>query len=491
MSFLKTYQHGLGASTLLFTSFILLALKFNSDLLMVLSAIGMCLLGIIIYLFKAEKIIYKVLLFSLLFSLEIPLLASSKLSFPDELLIVLLSIVSTVHLIWNEQFMKYIFSTSLSKIILLHAFVYIVSSFFSSMPIVSAKFSFINILYMICGVVTTVYLLQNKKLNFKSLVHFFTIPLFFICLYTIVHFAPSNFSSQASITMAQPFFKDHTLLSACLSLFVPLYIFYPFIYPKTALSLKIGAFTMASLLLFIIFISSSRAAWLSLVLGICFYIFILFRGNFKGFLSLLGLTILLSIAFSGNILDRLNLNSNSSGSEYASLGEQFLSSSNIHNDVSNLERLNRWKCAIRMAKDHPIIGFGPGTYQFEYLPYQLEKDKTPISVNNPFNTKQGYGGSAHSEYFLVLSEMGILGLFTWVFLLLITIYSYFKIRESKIISLKNKLISDAIVLSLITFFGHSLFNNFLNTAKTAIPFWILIGFLLYLTLKLKHHEKGY
>src|ERR1700741_5654528 len=79
------------------------------------------------------------------------------------------------------------------------------------------------------------------------------------------------------------------------------------------------------------------------------------------------------------------------------------SMSNISTDVSNMERLNRWNCAIQMFQDKPYLGFGPGTYQFLYAPYQKSSMKTVISTN--FGEK----GNAHSEYLGPLCEQGFIG----------------------------------------------------------------------------------
>ncbi len=490
MSVIKLYKTQIGASLVFFILFMYLAIRYNSDQLILLAGTSLLLIGALVYFSKWTAWFYQVLLVTLFLSVEIPILSGSRVSLPDEILIIILSTAGLLCLLLKESIYKTIIRIDLIIIILVHAGMFLISSFFSTMQLISFKFSLINILYMSCGVFTTTILLLQRQITFKKIIHIFSIPLAILCVYTIINFAPHGFSSQASIMMAQPFFKDHTLLSASISMFIPIYLFYPWIYPKSGTLLKTAAISLAFLLLFIVVISSSRAAWLSLIIGFIFYLFILMKGSFIRLIQIFSLAIVVSFIYSGEILNKLNSNYNSSGSEHASIEEQVLSASNIHSDVSNLERLNRWKCAIRMAQDKPIIGFGPGTYQFQYLDYQLEQDKTSISVNNPFNSKQGYGGSAHSEYFLVLSEMGILGFISWVMVLFYTIYSYFRIRNNRWIDRQNILIADAVTIALITFFTHSLFNNFLNSAKTSIPFWILIGFLVFQTTQLKKHEES-
>ena len=86
------------------------------------------------------------------------------------------------------------------------------------------------------------------------------------------------------------------------------------------------------------------------------------------------------------------------------LTEHVESISNVSSDDSNLERLNRWNCAVSLFKERPITGWGPGTYQFVYAPYQEAKYRTTISTNN------GDGGNAHSEYLGPLAEQGVPGL---------------------------------------------------------------------------------
>jgi O-antigen ligase len=70
-----------------------------------------------------------------------------------------------------------------------------------------------------------------------------------------------------------------------------------------------------------------------------------------------------------------------------------------------------------MFEDKPVFGFGPGTYMFQYAPYQLNKDRTIISTNS------GDGGNAHSEYLGPLSESGVLGLLTFLLIAISVIYT--------------------------------------------------------------------
>ena len=138
--------------------------------------------------------------------------------------------------------------------------------------------------------------------------------------------------------------------------------------------------------------------------------------------------------------------------------------SNISSDASNLERINRWSCAIRMFEDKPIFGYGPGTYMFNYGPYQLKENRTIISTN------AGDMGNAHSEYLGPLSESGVFGLLTFVLIVITVMYtavhSYMRLTDKRL----KSFVLTAIV-SLVTYYVHGFLNNFLDTDKLSVPFW--------------------
>ena len=140
------------------------------------------------------------------------------------------------------------------------------------------------------------------------------------------------------------------------------------------------------------------------------------------------------------------------------------SMANITSDASNLERINRWSCAIRMFEDKPVFGFGPGTYMFKYGPYQLNENRTIISTNS------ADGGNAHSEYLGPLSESGVLGLLTFLLIVGTVIYTavhtYMRVNDKR---LKSFVL--AALVGLVTYYIHGFLNNFLDTDKLSVPFW--------------------
>ena len=146
--------------------------------------------------------------------------------------------------------------------------------------------------------------------------------------------------------------------------------------------------------------------------------------------------------------------------------ERLQSAANISTDASNLERINRWSCAIEMFKQRPIIGYGPGTYAFEYAPFQRPENLTIISTNF------GDMGNAHSEYLGALAETGFVGLLTFLGLVFFIFYTgirlYHRIspayKEDRIMILTS-------IMAMSTYFIHAFLNNYLDTDKAAVPIW--------------------
>jgi O-antigen ligase len=215
-------------------------------------------------------------------------------------------------------------------------------------------------------------------------------------------------------------------------------------------------------------LSYTRAAWVSLLGAMAFAFVLKFRISFGKFVSLVVVGVV-ALAFSWNsIIMRLEKNSQDSSS---ALSEHVESVSNISTDASNLERINRWNCAIRMFKERPLVGWGPGTYAFQYAPFQRAAEKTIISTN------QGDLGNAHSEFLGPLAESGILGMLSFLILMLTVYYKgmqlYYTLPKGDL-----KRLIFFTLLALTTYFVHGFLNNFLDTDKLAVPFWGFIAIIV-------------
>lgn len=382
---------------------------------------------------------------------------------------------------------KIISGKSVSRNIFGHPMTYIIGAyllwmFFTSItsefPLVSFKFMatrlwFISGFYLIGS-----QIFENPN-KLKTFVAAYMTPLMFVIGYTVFRHSQFNFDKQSAHWVMEPLFKDHTSYGAVLALFYPVSFASLFWRKKNAL---ITFLTYASFLILTIglVLSYTRAAWLSVAIAGVVWILIIMRVKLKTIVWS-GLALGLVLLFTwGDIQQTLGRNKQESSDK---LDEHVSSISNVSSDASNLERLNRWHCALEMFNRRPITGWGPGTYQFVYAPFQRSKDRTIISTNN------GDGGNAHSEYLGPLAEEGILGLLTISAIVIYMIHLSFKLIYSiKEKELKNMVI--AVFLGLLTYFIHGTLNNYLDTDKASVPVWSFLAFLIAVDLHQKASAKS-
>jgi O-antigen ligase len=137
-----------------------------------------------------------------------------------------------------------------------------------------------------------------------------------------------------------------------------------------------------------------------------------------------------------------------------------------------------------MFLDKPFLGHGPGTYQFEYLSYQKKSEMTRISVKSAYNIKKGKGGTAHSEYLLLLAESGLFSLLIYISTIFMVIYYALSVFANTPNS-KTKIKVMIVLFGFFTYNLHAFFNNFLDTDKAALLYFTSISAILVESIKLK------
>lgn len=292
-----------------------------------------------------------------------------------------------------------------------------------------------------------------------------------VIIYTIVHHSIRGLNEVAGHWVMRPFYNDHTAYGAMLAMFIPV-LFSFTIDKKYNFSLRVVSSFVFALFLVAIVLSYSRAAWLSLAGALGVLALILLKIKFRWVLIFLTVIIGTFYAFKQPILDKLERNKQDSSANFI---EHVQSIANITTDPSNLERINRWQSAFRMSGERPFWGWGPGTYQFLYAPYQRSKEKTIISTN------VGDMGNAHSEYIGPFVESGIFGMLSVFVIFIISIYTGIKVYK-KSDTRELKLISITVLMGLITYYIHGFLNNFLDTDKASVPVWGFMAILVALDI---------
>ena len=381
------------------------------------------------------------------------------ISIPSEPLMLGVLLMFIIKLFYDNKFDHQIWTHPLTIVIGLQLVWMFVTSLTSDLPLVSFKHLLARLWFVIPFYILGIKLFR-KRSNINLFIWFYAVPLIGVIAYTTYNHSLWGFDEQAGHWVMEPFYNDHTAYGAILALFIPMFCGFTFskVYSTTT---RFFAFAVLLILLGALVLSYCRAAWLSLAFALVVLVVVIFRIKMKWILFISIIFGFVFYIFSFEILDRLEKNRQGPSANFV---EHLRSISNISTDNSNLERINRWQSAFRMFEDRPVFGYGPGTYQFEYAPFQRSEEKTLISTN------AGDKGNAHSEYIGPLAEQGLPGMFLVIGIVILFITTAMKVyRRSD--DPEIKMLSLSLMLSLITYFLHGTMNNFLDTDKASVPVW--------------------
>jgi O-antigen ligase len=390
----------------------------------------------------------------------------NNLYIPTEPLLLGVLILFLLKVWHNKNFDKRIALHPISIAIYANLIWILITSFTSTMPGVSFKF----LLSRLWFVVPFFFLgtqLFRKLDNIKRYIWAYTIALLIVIGYTLIRLNDYGLLNQkAAHFVVKPFFNDHTSYGAALAMIAPLIITFIALYKNK--SFKTITWIVLIIFIFALIFSYTRAAWVSIIGGFLSWVIIKYRIKFKYILGMLGVIIILLFVYQDRIVMMLEQNDQESTTNIAKHAQSI---TNITSDASNLERINRWNCAIRMFQKKPFFGWGPNTYMFQYAPFQMSYEQTIIS------TSFGDRGNAHSEYLGPLAESGVLGMVTIMIIVIMTIYYGIKVyHESTDEKIKTLVLG--VLISLITYFIHGVLNNFLTTDKASATFWGFIGMIV-------------
>lgn len=348
----------------------------------------------------------------------------------------------------------------------------------SSHPIVSLKAWVARGWFVVSFYVLLATWFRDSTRSHARFLGLLLVPLSVVILYTMIRHAEYGFEKAAGHWVMKPFFKDHTSYGAVLAMMIPPSLAMAWRSQQSSLSRVLWAMGVGWLVLGTVF-SFTRAAWVSLAVAGALWVLMALGARFKTLLAT-GLVGLMVVGLSWDALViQLERNKQDSSDD---LAQHVESISNVSSDASNLERLNRWSCAWAMFQERPLWGWGPGTYQFEYAPFQTSDLRTVISTNNADL------GNAHSEYLGPLAEQGVLGLAGVLALLLATCHLGFKLQRT-LHDPEKKRLAMGLFLGLITYFVHGVLNNYLDTDKASAPFWGFLALLVVLDLGAKGDQE--
>ncbi|MFT4660723.1 MAG: putative inorganic carbon (HCO3(-)) transporter [Patiriisocius sp.] len=381
------------------------------------------------------------------------------LYFPTEPILIGLSLLLIISSLRISVLDKKIHSHRISMAVYFMLFWLLITTFTSTMPIISVKFLISRLWFVI-----PLYFIATKLFQSKEYIRkFFNVYLFslaVIIILTVIRHAGFGFTQQSGHWVMNPYFKDHTSYGAAIAILYPLLMGYSFAPFKTKIPKSVYRILLVIFSVGLVF-SFTRAAWLSLVIGGGVYMIMKLRIKFYWVFTVFTLLLGSYLYFQHDIARALAKNRQDSSEDFM---EHIRSMTNVSTDASNLERLNRWNSALSMFTEKPFFGWGPGTYMFQYAPFQKSKDLTIISTN------LGDAGNAHSEYIGPMAESGILGLIYFLMILITVLYTgiklYYIIDDKEL-----KMLVMAAIIGIVSYAAHGFLNNFLDTDKLSYPFW--------------------
>ena len=363
-----------------------------------------------------------------------------SLNFPAEVLIAALGLVSLAEY-WSGKDRRSLLMFGLLGIVLGSIVVLT-----STMPLVSFKRVVVDFAHFW----VFAWLIARNWQHWPDLLRIFAISMAIFVLYTLCRHAGYHFREDQAMLTPMPFFSDHNSYAAVL---VATFWAYGGLCKRKWFDVVVmGLFVLG------IFFAGSRAAWLSFAFGL-----MLWGGKYLPYVLSIkrttqlisGIVVLVFLVFATGLFQKKI-------------------QAYVVQDVSLAERINRYKCAWRMAQERPILGFGSGTFQFQYLAFQREADMTRISVREPAYERHvhmnGRGGGPHSEYFGTLAEHGWPGLLLklvfmgWVFWGLTK-----EIKKTE--HTENQHIPFSIFICLITIALHGFVNDLCHDARIVALIW--------------------
>jgi O-antigen ligase len=435
--------------------------------------VPLALLVLYFLIFEPDKIYY-FLAFAVPLSIPVKDVGGGLgMSVPTEPLIILLFGGFLFKILTGKGFSGKVLGNTLSLVILADLTWLLITALTSTMPLISLKYFLARSWFVVVFYFALIQLFKNFK-AIHLFIWLFSLGTVILVLYTLVNHAEGSFTRYYAYTAMRPFLPDHGMYAAAISFCIPplfIYALYGHVF-KFGPALRVLAAFFLSIIVLGVILSFTRASWLSVSISFVLFVLMLLKIKFRTLLitGILGLLIFMYVQ--QDVLTALSRNKKESADD---IEEHLQSFSNVSTDPSNMERLNRWNCAILMFTEKPLLGWGPGTYTFQYAPFQVSSQLTIISTN------AGDLGNVHSEYLRPLCESGLPGAIGWLLIVLLSINKGFYLFHHGR-NIRIRYLSAGAMLGLVTYFGHAVLNNYSEFDKIAAPMWGFMAILVALQL---------
>lgn len=294
----------------------------------------------------------------------------------------------------------------------------------------------------------------------------------FISIYGIVQYFGIdlvNLKVVGSGYISGPF-ENRNVLASFLVFTMP--VSAGFLFEKISKKLKIMVGLVAIITLIVLIYTRTRGAWVGFMGAMAFFAGakLMVDGRmkkiFKSLFSKKSLIIISLMVICLGLLIRYDYNK-----KRHSFTKKFLSIADLK-DPATRHRFVMWRTGIDIIKEHPLLGTGIGTFKKIHPKYQSKYLGT-----EKYGRFEGLSRFIHNDYLEITANTGILGLGTFLWLIVTLYWTGLKrlkqISESKYSP--NLLI--IILSSLTAVLIHSFFHYSFYLPATSMLFWLWLGLL--------------
>ena len=441
----------------------------------VITTLPILILGLV-FLLQDVRWLFFALLLSIPVSLNLSEMTGFNLDFPDEALMLLSTLVFVFFVLQNyfSLNLKSILHHPLVIIILLSFFWTFITVVYSENVGLSIKYLLKKIWFLIPFLLLSIVLFQQRTTIIKGF-QLFIVPLVVITSIVIIRFSAVGFRFEEVHDPMQPFFYNHVVFGAMLACAVPFAVGALYLSRKGSVQWLFSILAVV-VLLAAVYLSYSRAAWMSVLFAGGAFIMIKFRLMHYGMLAfyVVVLSLVLWLSTHNKFLDFKPKFEKTIMHESL---EDHIMATIQGTDISSAERYYRWIAAVKMSADRPLTGVGPNNFYDYYKAYSVTSFKTWVSRNTEKST-------THNYFLFMLVEQGYPALVLYA-LLIFSIFFYGQKVLTRCRDRFDKILVLSSLCAIAAFFINNFFSELIENDKIGSIFYLGIAIIVSIDLKSK------
>lgn len=351
--------------------------------------------GIYMVCFRLKQLYY-LLFFFIPLSIELELPGGLGVDFPAEPILWVLFVLTIVIVVYRG--VKKVMINYISGFIFLSLVWMIFSALISINPIISFKFIAAKLWFVLPFYILPFYLFKDKE-SLRSLLKSFVLGTCIAALYFFIQHYQLGLAYSQRTNAGLPIWRNHVNYACALTLCLPVLHYLK----STSISPNKWIYHSLGIILFVfIYFAFARIAYICIGATFLYFLILKLKASKLALIGAFACSTILVISMVKN--DKYVLLAPDFDKTIMQLDFQNkISATAKGQDISTMERLNRWVAGGRMIQERPLVGFGPGTFYRSYKPYMVFSFETYVS-DNP--DKSGI----HNYYLMTFVEQGIMGL---------------------------------------------------------------------------------